>query len=537
MLCPGISLILMHYVVGDSLKEYLKEDLSQLLQKKNSNNATFYLKNKFSSIKSNYAPVIHKRKTMSDIICKPLTTKNTLTVTHLQKRLKSREPKQPLAIVGQAKIGKTNLLIKMFQDLELRNSFDYIFYVSLKYADCKKKLNLLQFLTNESNSFLWLNSNSPNDDLIFQQVIEEIHGNKKNKICIILDDFENLDFSFENYSKHTFIFESTNTGYLLSGILKSWFKQSHKIFLLHPWQYYQLSQIPELNSMDLIYVEGLDKSGQKLLLKKNRSCERKPKCNLNESCLGIVANDHNVKRCSICKNCYSNNCHNEIQSLLYVPSHCIQFAENLQNFPLNSPIVIAASVLSNWLDEVFRTFSSSSKKCSFENIAKFAWNQYSTKNFIFYEKDLHDLSPKERNIFFIIMEDHSIKYTGGTFGFAFCFSHLLLEELLAALWLLSLSTEKFKIELETKQSFFSGESFAIVFEFMREICEHEWLKSCRKSSFWDINNENLKEFQRFKKKLNPEAYKPRNCLIYFFCVLILAVAIILQLRDTFPHQE
>ena len=122
-------------------------------------------------------------------------------------------------VVGQAKIGKKHLLQQLFQKEISEQNYKYIFYVSLKDIDCSRKTNLINFLTNEGKRFCRFKFCNYNEDQVFKKVIQHFIKKQK-KICIILDDFENVSFYIDTYSRRANNCEDLETGSLLYNILK-----------------------------------------------------------------------------------------------------------------------------------------------------------------------------------------------------------------------------------------------------------------------------------------------------------------------------
>ena len=488
---------------GKDLQDNLKVELDGLLQVNQKPDALLQLSDNISA--NGNGTDISKRKDMSKLIYKPPCGSETRTLTIVRERMLTTKEGGHIAIVGQAQIGKTHFVKQLFSNKTLKKNFDYVFYVSLKYADLSKEMNVMQFLTNESKRFRWFDydpQSRPADYQLFKRIVERIHENSS-KVCIILDDFEHINFSFSDYAETKFVFEKNAAGYLLSNTLKTWFKQSLKVLVLPPWQFFQLQRIDELSSMFVTYVQGINSDGKEELLGENvkRGCNI-TNCPLNETCLGFVTACQTTKGCCVCYQCHNFNCHYEIQMLCSNPGNCLQLEKYSQVLSSTSAVVTAAAILKVWLDKVFG-HSSSNAKDSFKRISRFAWESYAQNMFLFYESDLCKkdvLSQKERNTFFSIMHDCPLeKSAEGLSAVVFYFSHLLLHELLAALWLLTLNPNEFKQQLKANRDFFKSKRVDVLFKVMAEICQSSLLKSYRKSLFWTITPENFTELDNFKK--------------------------------------
>jgi len=81
------------------------------------------------------------RKAMSKFLCVEPKGDEDLYKTAIEDWLKpgSSQAKQRIAIVGKSKIGKTQLLKKILNDV--RSEYEYIFYVSLEFLDLSKEIN------------------------------------------------------------------------------------------------------------------------------------------------------------------------------------------------------------------------------------------------------------------------------------------------------------------------------------------------------------------------------------------------------------
>ena len=110
-------------------------------------------------------------------------------------------------------------------------------------------------------------------------------------------------------------------------------------------------------------------------------------------------------------------------------------------------VAVAASVLAIRLEKAF--FPNGSKSCRFDRIAKFAWKNYSQKKYFFDRSDIANAELTSGELFYFF----AIRVIGT--NYEFCFSHLFLQELLAALWLLFLSRRGFQRRNEILLKFFS----------------------------------------------------------------------------------
>jgi len=404
---------------------------------------------------------------------------------------------QRLVIVGPAQVGKTKLLKKLLKDV--RSRYDFIFYVSLEYIDCSDEMNILKFLVKDSSLMRWIDHKTNTDFQMFKRVVERLHGSKHEKVCIILDDLEK--FMYENYVYDKGFFETTQAGFLVSNILRHWFQNGTIILLLRPWQYFQLNVNSALSSFQIIYVQGVGCEGGKELL--------------GNVCLEDVITKQSTEECTISKGGNLNNCHREIQSLCYIPNNCKMLVEHYQQkqqlqehqkqqqaILVSSPVAVAAKVLIHGLLNAYHKKDISLNGSFLDKISKFAWDQYKESCFIFDESDLvnSNLNSEELNIFFTCYIENS-PFTCGS-DFVFFFSHILQQELLAAVYLLSLSSDDFKVELDIHRESFLDGSFAILCDYLSVICTDLLLKKYQKTLFSKIHLDNLPVLQEFLGKYN-----------------------------------
>ena len=457
---------------------------------------------------------ISSRKVMSDIICEQPRGSKDLNETVMKEWLQPAEgekvkPKSRIAIVGQAQVGKTRLLKTLLEDV--REKYDYIFYVSLQYINCSDEMNILQFLVKDSSAMRWINHRTDFDFQIFKRVVERLHGSKEEKICIILDDLEKSNFHEKEYVYDKGIFETTQAGYLVSNILRHWFRKGQIILLLRPWQYFQLNLDFSLHSFSVVYVQGINHEGQKHLRGDTIPKCQTNRCKLSNACMGFVTAEHKKETCSLCKSCYLSNCHHEIQSLCYVPINCmllvdqylLQQQQQQQAFLSLPPIVVSVVILIQELLLAYQKSNMSLKWEFLKEVGRFAWEQYAERVYVFDESDLiaANLSNEVLNIFFTCKLGNSSFSCEFNKDLVFFFSHVLLQELLAASWLLSLSADDFKAELQKYKNSFLDKSFAVLCEFMSTICTDSFLKKYHNSLFSNIKLENGLYLQKFLGKL------------------------------------
>ena len=443
---------------------------------------------------------IDSRKSMSSINCREPCGDEGLYEKVVNEWLQPddhRKQKQRIAIVGPAQIGKKHLLKSLLR--QVRTRYDYIFYVSLKFVKFSDEMNILQFLLANESGLRWMDCKTPVDFQLFKRVVERLHNAQLSKVCIIMDDIDKSEYVYKKYVYDKGLFDKTKAGYIVSNILRHWFKNGQKILLLRPWEYFQLSVNDVLHPTHVIYVKGIDHKAQKMLAKESfmLGC-RRTGCQLRNACLGVIATVHEPAECSLCKSNFQNNCHFEIQSLCYLPYNCKLLVQH-QTFLLSSTIFIVTSIM---LHEISRNNELSLSTPFWEKIGYFAWENYAQGLFVFGEGDLltSDLNRNEINFFFNCGTENPQLFSDCGYDLVFFFSHILQQELLASLWLLSLPIEQFTKQVQNNKESFMNGSFAVICDFMSVICNDLLLKKYHKIFFKQHSIENFEYLQSFMGK-------------------------------------
>ena len=401
------------------------------------------------------------------------------------------------AIVGQAQIGKTQILKNLLNDLKKEKRYQYIFYVSLDELDSSDELNILQFLTKQNPALPWIfnpNNSASLDQAtntpfkIFQHVISKLYKEEQSTVCIIFDHLEKSNFNYvdDKYgSKHPFGNERAE--FFFSYILNRGFGNGRCVILSSPWQYYKIKRQLKLTQEKMIYIHGINKEGQKRIFKnRNLNCNCSSECNeCSDACwLRSITESHSDKTCSICTSCNNNNCYDDLQSLFYVPFNCSVLLDYVQlsTYKPLSVVGVAAFVFQIQCKnmDMFDRISDATNIFNFERIGFFAWKQYATKNLVFHEKDLKEsqLSEMELNSFFCYKRKQNFLQSDPVFFF----THVLLQEFLSALWLLSRKSKEFEDEVKSHKKSFSDGSFEIIYKFMSEISSNKVLEVCQNYS-------------------------------------------------------
>ena len=400
---------------------------------------------------------VNTREEFSEMICK--STYENEDLSNIMRLLAPENEatfKQPIVIVGRAQIGKTQLLKKLLEHARNEKLYDYIFYVSLTNVNLSDEMNVLQMLTMNKSSLRWIDCQTDSDRQLLKRVVENLADASQSKVCIIFDDFEKSDFFNVDYPYDQSIFDLLEAGALVSSTIRSWFSDSQKMLLLQPWSYLQLTKTPSLRTMRMIYVQGISHASK----------------NAEES-LGLGLKPHADEQCSVCQCCHSGNCRLEIQSLCSAPNNWKLLKQNLSSVQDSSTVKIAVELLRTALTEAFSEYQQDPTRSSeaLKKSTRFAWKHYVQNTFIFNESELttSGLSANDINILFSCGRKKKNFFRD---YFVFFFSHVLLQEMLATMWLLSIPTKELQAELSACRKLLSQETkYAVICDCLSEICE------------------------------------------------------------------
>ena len=452
---------------GQELKEKQKEVLRDLLQAEiEQSQEPFQINFDFPWQNCN----VNSRKKFSEMICQNTPENKDLSkvLELLQSGSKSNR-KQPIAIVGQGRIGKTQLLktlLKTVQNENRANLYDYIFYVSLKDIVCCEEMNILQLLTANKSELHWIDCQGKSGNQLLKRIIGKIFDANQTKVCIIFDDFEKLDFLNAGYSSNKNVFHNHKAGYLVANTIKTWFGGCQKILLLHPWSYLQLKKTLSPAQIHMVYVQGISLKPQKRT-EQNKAYRTINECQQSEEKADFVLKTHADK---LCQCCHLGNCYQEIQSLCFAPNNWNLLKQQLSSVQHFSVVKIAVNLLTPSLKAIPHIYMQDSESSSYtlEKTLSFAWKHYVQNKFLFNDSELHQvLDANDINYLF----DCRRKKIGFGEDLVFFFSHVLLQELLATMWLLSISTEQLEAELSDCKKSPSKETKAVLGKFLSETRE------------------------------------------------------------------
>ena len=372
-----------------------------------------------------------------------------------------------IGVVGQAGIGKTTLTKHILKKILNEKLFKvkYVFYLQFREIDYNQETNLLSFLA-KSLSLSWMKDLKRRD-----AVLKEL--SKRNDVIIIMDGFDEA------------IIDSIS------------------------------ASIPTTNLLDIAKPEVFIKNilrgtilgnAKKLITSRPRQlleivAELRPKYILNILGLGIE------EQYQICEDICEDNADQvfnyiqqqpSIATYCYVPCNCIlvmHAIHNIKDLQLRQKRKVS---LPNTITDIFAIVlclfvisphvrdRDTPPDILLQKLAHLAWEGFKDKKFTFTETDLKsaNLSKDELNLFFVTtFAKNALTFVGGSTKISY-FSHLLIQEFLAALYLLyftSLQTFKRlilgksvgKIKFSKPKYSLSEGSWEMVTKFLYGICSAE----------------------------------------------------------------
>ena len=332
-----------------------------------------------------------------------------------------------VGVIGQAGIGKTSLTKKLLRQIIDEGLFEsnYVFYLQFRELDYDRETNLLSFLA-KSLSLSWIN-NSPRRNAVLNKL------SSRNDVILIMDGFDEaiIDVSSSTFPEIT-VCDNAKPEIFLKNILKgNVLENIKKVITSRPRQLLKLSR--ELRPKYLVNILGLGLEAQYQI------CE--DICNDNADDVFNYIQEHP-----------------SIATYCYVPCTCIlamhavhtikkQQKNNEHSFPMPSTI-------SGILTIVLCLFVSSphvrKNKSEFllKKLAYLAWNGFKNRKFCFTEIDLCNagLEKDEVSLFFTTkLAKNALSLVGGSPSKISYFSHFIIQEFLAALYLVFITKlETFK---------------------------------------------------------------------------------------------
>ena len=472
-------------MTGNELKRNLEAKLKKFLERNDKETLpTSHIKPKNKTpVQSGFR--IAKREEFSKMICEEPCEKPDFYNTIINEWLEPGKSyhKDNIAIVGPSQIGKTQLLKKIL--LDVKHKYDYVFFVTLDSFCGSESGFVLNFLTCNKSDVRRIDEEGGQQEETCKKVIENLMQGSLNEespttVCIVLDQWDNETFDMDLIKKKNCsvnFFSKAQFRYFLKLILDDGFANSKLLMLLSPWQFDQLHQ--KFNYA--IFVKGINHEEQKLLVAKGCT---ETSYRLDNACWAWIIESHERDQCCVCTNCHQDNgCHHELQSLCFVPGNCKILLRCSLGCSSPSTVVHHAFLI------FFHTMVTKYENFDWYEIGLFAWEMYKNRFFTFttFELKYSKLSDTVINVLFNCKSEN-LSDVSSTYCIFF-FSHVLLHEFLAALGLLSLSIPNFETELENHEKVFVDGSFAVVYEFMSEICKEISLKLLLRCC--DLKQQNL----------------------------------------------
>ena len=369
-----------------------------------------------------------------------------------------------VGVIGQAGIGKTSLTKKLLRQIIDEGLFEsnYVFYLQFRELDYDKETNLLDFLA-KSLSLSWINNSSRRN-----AVIKELSS--RNDVILIMDGFDEavIDVSHSTVSKIT-VYDNAKPEIFLKNILKgNILKNIKKVITSRPRQLLKIS--PELRPKYLVNILGLGLEAQYQI------CE--------DICDDKADDVFN----------YIQE-HPSIATYCYVPCTCIlamhavhsiknQQRNNEHSFPLPSTI---SGILTIVLCLLISSPHARQNRSEYpiQKIAYLAWDGFISRKFCFREIDLRNagLEKDEVSLFFTT-KLAKIAFVGGDPTKISYFSHFIIQEFLAALYLifftklktfkkLVIGTNAGMVQMTAAKFDITEESWEMVTMFMFGVCNSD----------------------------------------------------------------
>ena len=337
-----------------------------------------------------------------------------------------------IAVIGQAGIGKSTLTKSILKQILEKDLFsvNYPFYLQFRDIDYTQDTNLLSLLA-QTLSLPWINNSERRDAVLTALSI-------RSDVILIMDGFDEAvidNSTIPTTNLHAFAKPEVFIKNILRGEI---FGNAKKIITSRPRQLLELPK--EIRPNYILNILGLKTDEQ------HQICKDVCKEDADEVFYHIQQQPSIATYCYVPCNCI-------------LVMHAIHSMKNLQtnkNRQVSMPetitdifaIVVCLFVIS---PHVRGTCSD----ILLQKLARLAWEGFKTRKFTFSENELRkaQISEAELNLFLIASFTPSeMTFVGGSKK-AFYFSHLLIQEFLAALYLFYFSSLKEFEQLVTGKSF------------------------------------------------------------------------------------
>ena len=367
------------------------------------------------------------------------------------------------SFIGPAKSGKTLFLLKAAY--EFRNEFDYIFYCDINkiLGSQSCDIDLFDLLTFEVKSCFWFDEESESLKVFQNILISE-------KILLIIDHMEKLNLNKTKMNSINCKTKCTLENLVSNILTGNLLSKSKKIIISRPYNLEWMQKWPEFKRPRQINVLGINHEDQKK----------------------FIENKHPILFPCIF---HTSPIISDFWSFCFAPFFCLMLEECFRGkyiFQLTTTYSFAL-IFFRFVELEF------DGKCNVMLLAKFAFSQFSEAKLCFCKEDLS--KAKLSNYYarsFLITPQNSL------YEHAYShFSHILFQEFLVALYLISLPRRKFQRIFRSK---LSQNRYQIVCKFVFGLCQDMLkakLKKILKNKFKNLcaNKKFLKN--KLYKKLNP----------------------------------
>ena len=329
-----------------------------------------------------------------------------------------------VAITGAAKAGKTMLVLKTIQKYLNSDKFEYIFYCDFNHdslIEPFQKLNLFDFLTSKIRCHNWMN-----DGPTCNEVLEEIIDSKS--ILLIMDHFEILNLHKSECKRVSYFNESTRENIIMN-ILRSFIlRDAKKIIISRPFNLEWMRMWPDIKSPRHLSFFGFNRKTQSEIFKQNYS--------------------------HLIPNLFENSSiFPDVWSFCFSPYLCCLIEKcfyEKELFQLTTTFTFTLT----FLTFVDRLKKDHQNNFDLEILAKFAFSQFSQNKLCFDKDDFskEKLSNDCIRSFFTTLPCSSDDELLDDDEYKSHFSHILIQEFLVALHLISLPEEEFLQEFDDMMS-------------------------------------------------------------------------------------
>ena len=337
-----------------------------------------------------------------------------------------------IAVIGQAGIGKSTLTKSILKQILEKDLFgiNYPFYLQFRDIDFTQDTNLLSFLA-QTLSLSWINNPERRDAVLTALSL-------RSDVILIMDGFDEaiVDAStIPTTNLHATVKPEVFIKNILRGEI---FGNAKKIVTSRPRQLLELPK--EIRPNYILNILGLKTEEQHQICKDVcdedadqvfHYIQQQPSiatyCYVPCNCILVMHAIHNMKNLQSSKN------------------HQVSMPETITDI---FAIVLCLFVISPHVRDT-------RSDILLQKLARLAWEGFKTRKFTFSEKELRkaQISEAELNLFLVTsFTPSAMAFVGGSKK-TFYFSHLLIQEFLAALYLFYFtSLEEFK-QLVTGKSF------------------------------------------------------------------------------------